>query len=133
MKKQRKARKEGIQMKKMIALVLVFVALTTTALAGGLLGGWQHSEDPAVTEDMQALFDKGLEGLVGVNYVPVAYLGSQVVAGSNHCFLAQAKVVAPNAAPAYVLVYLYEDLEGGVKLINIADFDIGAFCEYGAE
>ena len=99
-------------------------------VAEPLSGGWTPSDDPAITQDAQALFDKAMEGLVGVNYVPVAYLGSQVVAGTNHVFLAQATVVYPDARPYYVLIYLYEDLQGGVQIMNIADFDIGAMCEY---
>lgn len=95
-----------------------------------LSGGWMPSEDPAVTEEMQALFDRAMEGLVGVNYAPVAYLGSQLVAGTNHAFLAQATEVYPGAQAGYVLVYLYEDLAGNVDLMNIADLDIGAMCEY---
>lgn len=67
---------------------------------------------------------------MGVNYIPVAYLGSQVVAGTNHCILAQAAVVYPDAKPYYALIFLYEDLSGNVKIMNIADFDFGAFCEY---
>ena len=123
-------------MKKAIALILVVLTLTTSALAltlGGALGGWKHSAEPAVTEEMQAIFDKGLEGLVGVNYVPVAYLGSQVVAGTNYCFLAQATVGYPGAEPSYKLVYLYEDLEGNVSVLNIADLDLGALNQPAAE
>ena len=90
------------------------------------------SESPEITEELQALFDKGLDDLVGVGYMPVAYLGSQVVAGTNHCFLAQATLVYPGAEPTYVLIYLYENLQGEVDIMNIADFDFGAFCTYGA-
>lgn len=97
-----------------------------------LSGGWMHAESPDVTDDLRAVFEKALDGLVGVDYVPVAYLGSQVVSGTNHCFLCQAKPVYPDAQPSYVLVYIYEDFDGGATLMNIADFDIGALCEYGA-
>ena len=123
-------------MKKMIALILLLVTLTTSDLAltlGGALGGWKHSAEPAVTEDMQAIFDKGLDGLVGVSYTPVAYLGSQVVAGTNYCFLAQATVVYPGAEPSYKLVYLYQNPEGEVSVLHIADLDLGALCEYGVD
>ena len=98
--------------------------------AGMQTGSWTPSSDPTITEEVQSIFDKGMEGLVGVHYVPVAYLGSQLVAGRNHAILAQATVVYPNAQPRYVIVYLYEDLQGGVKIMNIADLDIGAMCEY---
>ena len=64
---------------------------------------------------------------------PVAYLGSQVVAGTNHAFLCQAVTVVPDAVPRWTVVFLYEDLQGNVSLMNIADFDFGALCTYGAE
>ena len=98
---------------------------------GTLLGGWQATEDAAVTEELQAVFEKALEGLLGVDYTPVAYLGSQVVAGMNHCFLCVATTVVPGAEPSYALAYMYQDLSGGVKLMNVVRFDFGAYCEYG--
>ena len=123
-------------MKKLIVLALVtLMVMTSAAVAenGLMTGGWTPSASPEITEDLQTLFDQGLEGLIGVHYVPVAYLGSQVVAGSNHCFLAQATAVVPDAQPYYALVYLYQDLQGQVTILSIADFDFGALCQYGEE
>ena len=96
----------------------------------GLMGGWTVAQDPTITPELKAVFDKGMEGLLGVDYTPVAYLGSQVVAGTNRAFLCQAVTVTPDAKPTYVLVYLYEDLSGNVSVLSIADFDIGSLCEY---
>lgn len=125
-------------MKKMI-LVLVAALLVMTLAYGRtasaeetLSGGWTAAEDYTVTEERQAIFEAGLKELLGVNYVPVAYLGSQVVAGTNHVFLAQSTVVYPGAQPTYVLVYLYQDLQGNVTLLNVADLDVGSLCTYGA-
>ena len=98
-----------------------------------IAGGWTPAADPTITDEVKALLDKGMEGLVGVNYTPVAYLGSQVVSGTNHAILCQATVVYPGATPYFVIVYLYEDLQGNVSLMNIADFDVGMFCTYGAD
>ncbi len=122
-------------MKKLFAVLAALLMLMSIAAAedGPLSGGWTPSTDPAVTEELQAVFDKGLEGLVGVRYTPVAYLGSQVVAGTNHAFLCQATVVYPGAEPYYTIVYLYEDLQGNVTILNIAELDVGALCTYGAE
>ena len=55
-------------MRKILAMILVLaLALGLTCACGeGLVGGWQAAEDSAVTEELQAVFDKGLEGLVGV-------------------------------------------------------------------
>ena len=116
----------------MLAALLMLMSIAA-AEDGPLSGGWTPSADPAVTEELQAVFDKGLEGLVGVRYTPVAYLGSQVVAGTNHAFLCQATVVYPGAEPYYTIVYLYEDLQGNVTILNIAELDVGALCTYGAE
>lgn len=93
-------------------------------ITGMITGGWQAAPDFEPTDEQKALFEKGLEGLVGANYVPIAYLGSQVVAGTNHCFLAETTAVVPDAQPTYTLVFLYEDLEGNVRLMNVADLPI---------
>lgn len=121
-------------MKKLTALILTVLMLISAAVAEGpLSGGWTPSEDPAVTEELKELFDKGTETLTGASYIPVAYLGSQVVAGTNHTFLCQAVTAYPGsleADPAYAMVYLYEDLSGNVSVLSIADFNVGSLCEY---
>ena len=110
-----------------------FIAFVVSeTVEGPLSGGWTPAADPTVTEERKALFEKGISRLLGVNYTPVAYLGSQVVAGTNHAFLCQMAAVYPGAQPAYVIVYLYEDLQGNVSVLEIADFDIGSLCTYGA-
>ena len=112
-------------MKKSVALMLAAMLLiSSSALAETLAGGWAIAEKTEITEEQRAVFDKAMEGLLGVSYEPVAYLGSQVVAGLNHCFLCKATVIYPNAAPAYKLVYIYQDLEGNAEILNIADLDI---------
>ena len=124
-------------MRKGIAILMILVLVVSAAACAfaeqtGKVGGWQAAADPTITEERQALLDKALEKLVGVNYVPVAYLGSQVVAGRNHAFLCQGTVVYPGAEPEWKILYLYEDLQGNVTVMNIADFDFGALCTYGA-
>lgn len=122
-------------MKKIIALLCALLMMTAAAAAESspLSGGWTPSDDPAVNEELRAVFDKGMETLTGVSYTPIAYLGSQLVAGRNHAFLCQAVTVYPGAEPYYTIVYLYEDLQGNVTILNIAELDIGALCTYGAE
>ena len=57
------------------------------------------------------------------------WLGSQIVAGTNHCILCQRTVVYPGAQPVYTLVYLYEKLDGTVEILNMCDLDLTAFAE----
>lgn len=120
-------------MKKLIALTLALLLLASAACAEGLAGGWTPAEDPTVTEELRNLFAQGTATITGVGYIPVAYLGSQVVAGTNHAFLCQAVTAYPGSLdtpPAWVIVYLYRDLGGNVSILSIADFDIGVLCTY---
>ncbi|MBQ5991782.1 MAG: hypothetical protein IJL62_04455 [Clostridia bacterium] len=97
---------------------------TNETVGGTVAGGWANAENPAMTDGLRAIFEKALEGMLGVKYVPVACLGTQVVAGTNYCFLAQATVVYPDATPKYVLVYVYCDLSGDASVMNIADLPV---------
>lgn len=90
----------------------------------GMVGGWTPAEDFSVTDERRAIFDKGMAVLLGVDYEPLAYLGSQVVAGKNHVFLAKGTAITPALPVSYALVYLYEDLQGGVKILTIANLPI---------
>ena len=114
-------------MKKIIAILLASLILLSAAAGiaeGSLSGGWNVAENTGITKENKAILEKALKKLVGVSYEPIAYLGSQVVAGLNHCFLCKATVVYPNAVPTLALIYIYEDLSGNVQITNIADFDI---------
>ena len=98
-----------------------------------MTGGWSATESPEITGEVQALMDKAMEGLLGVDYTPVAYLGTQVVAGTNYCILCQARAVYPGAEPYYALVILYEDLNGGAEILDIRPVDIGEILSCGDE
>ena len=95
--------------------------------AGGLAGGWTVAEDPAVTEDINNLFFQALNdyqtGTVTVAYTPVALLGTQVVAGTNYAVLSRASEI--NQGSKWVIIYLYQDLEGNTTVLNISDVELG--------
>ena len=119
-------------MKKIAAMLLAVLLAVTVVGASAenmLAGGWRVAENAEITEEYRAVFDQAMEGFLAVNYEPIAYLGSQVVAGRNHCFLCRATVVYPNALPTLALVYVYEDLQGGASVIRIAELDIAAFSQ----
>lgn len=92
---------------------------------GMLMGGWEATEDASITPQAQEAFDKAMEKLLGVDYEPVALLATQVVAGTNYCFLCRGTVVTPNARPSYKLVYVYADLSGGAQILDIQDLVFG--------
>ena len=87
----------------------------------GLVGGWTEAEDGTITEELQALFDKAMEGLVGVDYVPVKLLATQVVAGTNYKFLCEGTTVVPDGETKQYIVTIYEDLEGNAQILEIEE------------
>ena len=89
-------------------------------------GGWENilHEAGELPADAQAAFDKAVEGLVGAEYVPVALMSTQVVAGTNYCILCQITPVVPDAAPTWALVYIYADLDGNAEITNVYELYI---------
>jgi len=96
----------------------------TPALGGEVVGGWAAAEDTEITDDLLVVFDKALEGLMGVKYEPAMLLGKQVVAGTNYAFLAKGTVVYPDAQPAWYIIYIYEDLQGNAQLLDIVNITL---------
>lgn len=86
-----------------------------------MTGGWQEAQSPAMTDEAKAAFEKATEGLLCVDYVPVALLSTQVVAGTNYCILCEATTVYPGAEMHYAVVNVYESLEGNANIISATD------------
>ncbi len=89
-----------------------------------IAGGWTAAESPVITDEIKAIFDKGTENLLGVSYMPVAYLGSQIVAGTNYAILCAATPATLNPIQTYAIMYLYKDLEGKVTVTSIDKSDV---------
>lgn len=90
-------------------------------------------EEAKLAPELQAYFDTAVKGLCGVNYKPVAYIGSQVVRGTNYYFACEATRVYPGSKPYAVTLGINvfndqvsiisidpmmeaDDNEGGVRL-----------------
>ena len=108
----------------------------TSESAAQVVGGWTIPEDlssGALTEDQLAVFEKGTEAYTGMGFVPVAYLGSQVVSGTNHMYLCMGTTVTANPESKYVVVTIYQDLDDKCEITNVADFDLGTVEEQASE
>ena len=127
-------------MKKIMAVLLaLLLCLSLSALAeeesaepapvpaapGMLAGGWQATEDAAVSEETKALLLQAFGGIGEEAIVPVALLGTQVVAGRNFCVLCRISPDAEGAVPYYALIYIYQDLQGNAQLLQIRELDLG--------
>ena len=109
-----------------VLLALILSLCFTSALAEPMAGGWQVAphEAAVLPEDAQAAFDKATAELDGADYLPVALLSSQVVAGMNYCILCQVTPVVPDGKPSWALVYIYADLQGNADITNVYELYI---------
>ena len=97
------------------------LCLTNLDYEEGAVGTWQEAESPALTEEAKAAFQKATEGFVGVDYVPVALLSTQTVAGTNYRILCEATVVYPGAEMHYAVVSVYQSLDGNANILSVSD------------
>lgn len=111
--------------KLLIALLTITMLFTATACSKkneNLPGGWTEAKDETITPELQTVFDKAFEGMVGASYKPIKLLGTQVVSGTNYRFLAEQTLVTADAETKKVVVEIYEDLQGNVSVTEIVDY-----------
>lgn len=96
-------------------------------------GGWTTSDSVTVTDELKALFVKANAILTGAQYEPVALLGTQVVAGTNYLVLCKETPTVPDAISTYVLVTLYEDLQGNAEITDAKNSGVSAPEPYDPE
>lgn len=99
---------------------------TTSAPNNAAAGGWEKAESNEITDEVIKLFEKAAKNLDGVSYTPIAYLASQIVAGKNHSIFCKAVTVTEKPEAKYVLVYIYENLEGKTEITNVVETGVGA-------
>ena len=87
-----------------------------------LLGGWDLDEvkGTALPQKVQTDFTAVTSELVGADYEPIAYLGSQQVNGTNYRILALQKLVTPDAGKRIVKMIIHEELDGSVRLLSVS-------------
>ena len=98
------------------------------ATGANVTGGWAYSLDPAVTPEIEEVMEKATDTLTGATYEPVAYIGMQVVAGYNHSILCKSSpsVAELDGETTFVLVTVYEDLDGNCEITDTVDITLGA-------
>jgi hypothetical protein len=94
-----------------------------TATQTAVLGGWTNFNF-TLTPKAKEVFKEALKGFVGVGYTPLAF-ATQVVAGTNWCFLAKGTVPVPGTPETAVLLYIYEPLEGSPHITEIERINPG--------
>lgn len=96
-------------------------------IEGIITGSWEEAESPVIPSDVMKAFEKAMDGLVGANYTPVAYLGSQIVSGHNYMLLCRVAPVTADPVETYAIVSIYEDTEGNAQMTNVSDFGVETY------
>ncbi|WP_223251657.1 hypothetical protein [Bacillus sp. LLTC93] len=86
-------------------------------------GGWefQDMEGCNLPQPVATAFSKAFEGFVGVQYVPVLYVASQLVSGNNYCIICKTTATTNPPIQGCKVVIIYADLEGNAHITNIHD------------
>ena len=92
-----------------------------------LMGGWYayfNDENVLKVDDIDIFNPKVVEDNFDVYYKPVALLASQMVSGTNYCYLAYEGNVLTNANEQMVIISIYKDLNDNysINTINYLDF-----------
>ena len=87
-----------------------------------MLGGWNLDEVKGcnLPQKAQTAFTTVTSELVGADYEPVAYLGSQTVNGTNYRILALMRTVTLNAEKRIVKMIIHEELDGTARLLSVS-------------
>ena len=94
----------------------------------GMTGGFSlNTESTELKENtkVNTAFEKALEGFTGVSYEPIAYLGSQVVSGTNYAVLCFEKASTASSETKLSILTIYEDLEGKAEILSTEEVDFG--------
>ena len=120
-----------MMMKKISAFVLATLMLLTLAFGAfaenPIDGGWSESASHTLTPEQKDIATKALADLAGTNYTPVAYIASQVVAGTNYMILCEETTATEKPETSYKMVVVYADLEGNAEFASINDFEYVAY------
>ena len=102
-----------------------------TSAEEAVSGGWElfDNEANALPEDVQTAFDKASETFTGSELKPVAYLASQVVAGTNYMILCEAATTTEDPVTSYQMVIVYADLQGNAEITQVKEFDLTAYTD----
>ena len=99
------------------------------------LGQWRAPEDPAVTPERQALFDRGMEDWRGsYALIPRLYMGCWGKDGTNYAFLCQTAAEEPDDKPDWdwELVFLYELNDSTMKIWSTNPLDLDDYCIFNS-
>lgn len=135
--------------KKLCSVLLVFILVLIVSACGSseqpsedtqskekeiteaVSGGWElfANEPNVLPDDVQTAFDKAVETFTGSELKPIAYVASQVVAGTNYMILCEAATTTETPSTSYQMVIVYADFSGNAEITQTKEFDLAAYTE----
>ena len=121
---------------KRLAIILLALCLCLSGCggkpkkgAGSTAGGWTPNPDGGTDfpEEAAESFRDAMADYPGVGYVPMAYLGSQVVAGTNYAFLCRNTTLSVEPVTTLTAVVVYRNLGGSSSILRFRDVSFTAF------
>ena len=87
-----------------------------------VLGGWDLSDVKGcnLPQKAQSAFTSATGEIVGADYEPIAYLGSQVANGTKYKVLAIKTPVVPNGEKSFVKIIVNSSADGTDRLVSIS-------------
>ena len=89
-------------------------------------GSYEKADSPEISDEIRDLIERASADKLGVNYIAVALLASQIVNGTNYMVLCKIQPVVPGAAAHYAIVVVHEGLDGSAQILDILDSDAEA-------
>lgn len=99
------------------------------------LGQWRAPEDPSITPERQALFDRGMEDWRGsYALIPRLYMGCWGRDGTNYAFLCQTAAEEPDDKPDWdwELVFMYELNDDTMEIWSTNPLDLDDYCIFSS-
>jgi ligand-binding sensor protein len=86
-----------------------------------MTGGWEYADmKPCdLPEKVATAFSQAMKEMVSVEYIPVLYVGKQVVNGMNYCILCQTALITPEKSDGCKVVIIYAPLNGDAVVTHI--------------
>ena len=117
-------------MKKLLAVLLALSMLVCFTACGDeedyelTMENWDYSGavGVGVPDEVMKAFES-VEKPDDVSYTPIAYLGSQVVAGTNYALLCKGVSSASDSEVSMYIVIVFSGLQGETEIISAEKFD----------
>lgn len=85
------------------------------------LGGWNidNLRGTPLPQKAQTAFTTFTQNLVGAEYTPLLFVGTQAVNGTNYCFIALQTIICSQPLKRLVKIILNEKSDGKVEAVSI--------------